>query len=130
MRAFHTLVLHDDRAMVVSLGGCQPRTCSWWNETYDISDYMAPLDGGVPADSGPGADSGAGPDAGPDGGVADAAADTAPPGVDAGGPLPDDGGCGCTVPRTSSASGLNLLGLLGIVGLLAIRRRRRSVESR
>ncbi|NOY93762.1 MAG: hypothetical protein GXP55_21475, partial [Deltaproteobacteria bacterium] len=55
-RAFHQLVLHAGSAQVVAAGGCQPRTCSWWNETYDVSMLMAP-DAGMP-DAGAVADAG------------------------------------------------------------------------
>ncbi|MFO0558566.1 MAG: kelch repeat-containing protein [Polyangiales bacterium] len=37
IRAFHRTIIHEPTQQVIALGGCQPRTCSWWNETYDIS---------------------------------------------------------------------------------------------
>lgn len=118
-RAFHETVLHTGRQEVVAAGGCQPRTCSWWNETYDVSMLMAPGDGGVPLpDAGvedgsvPPPDSSV-PDAGP---PADGSSDASvePPG---------DGGCGCSVPGAGGSSGgLAILGLL--MALLPLRRRR------
>ncbi|HEX7476398.1 MAG TPA: kelch repeat-containing protein [Polyangiales bacterium] len=64
-RAFHAAVLHSSAHLVIANGGCQPTTCSWWNETWDISSLtsqdasVATLDASLPdggqrrADAGP-----------------------------------------------------------------------------
>jgi MYXO-CTERM domain-containing protein len=58
-RGFHTLTHHVARNLLIAVGGCQPRTCSWWNETYDLGELTAPPDGGfVGADAGPPRDAG------------------------------------------------------------------------
>ena len=89
VRAFHSTVMHAARDTVVAIGGCQPGTCSWWNETYDVSGLME-VDAGPQPDTGTVLDSGVAPDTSP---TPDAGA------PDTGTTPPSDGGCGCTVPR-------------------------------
>lgn len=50
-RAFQAFVLHERAHLAIAIGGCQPRTCSWWNETYDLSNIHPVEDAGV--DAGP-----------------------------------------------------------------------------
>ena len=47
IRAFHRTIVHEPTQQVIALGGCQPRTCSWWNETYDISSIRPIEDAGA-----------------------------------------------------------------------------------
>lgn len=51
IRAFHRTIVHPPTQQVIALGGCQPRTCSWWNETYDISSIRPIEDAGADASS-------------------------------------------------------------------------------
>ena len=132
-RAFHSFVLHERSHMAVAIGGCQPRTCSWWNETYDLSNIHPVEDAGVdagasdvPSDASsdvPRSDAGPRPD------VTDAATPDAPAPLD-GATLPPPPGarsnaCGCVVVGNAGS------GLLGKVALAALglavtaRRRRR-----
>lgn len=97
-RAFHSLVVHRDRRLAIAIGGCQPGTCSWWNETWDISEHMNPFD----PDAGPTPDAGPAPDAGP--------------GV-------DGGGGGCCESSGGSGTGTLLLAL-AVVAVVARRRGR------
>lgn len=108
VRAFHETVRHDATEQVVAVGGCQPGTCSWWNETYDVSDLMA-WDAGPPRSDGgaPSPDAGPPPDAGSRG--------------DAGDEPPVDGGCGCVTAGRAPPRPLALLAL----ALLLWRRRGR-----
>ncbi len=116
VRGFHETILHQASQQVVAVGGCQPGTCSWWNETYDVSDIMRP-DGGVGSDAGPPGDAGPPRDGGPpqtaDAGVVNADGGTVPP---------TDGGCGCSTPGRSELPGLGFLALFA-VGSLVLRRR-------
>lgn len=120
VRAFHETVLHGPRDTIVAVGGCQPRTCSWWNETYDVSHLMAPPDGGVPMDDGGVTSDGGVADAGPaalDGGGTSGDGGSTPDAGD----VPVEGGCGCRVqPGTTGAGWLAFIGL----ALFAMRRRR------
>lgn len=130
VRAFHVLVLHEARDTVIAAGGCQPRTCSWWNETYDVSHLMEPLpDAGPPGvDAGPPPDGGApGADAGDLDAGRGTAADAGRAGADAGEPggTVGGGGCACRVTRERAPlAGLALAALL--LAALLVRRRRRS----
>lgn len=58
-RAFHTLLVHEASQTVIANGGCQPSTCSWWTETYDISERGPTRPPPSPAARDAGADSGA-----------------------------------------------------------------------
>lgn len=63
VRAFHQVVRHDASRQLVAIGGCQPQTCSWWNETLDISDAYGEggiLDAGVDPPGGGGSGGGGG----------------------------------------------------------------------
>jgi hypothetical protein len=51
IRAFHETLVHSPARTVISIGGCQPRTCSWWNETYDISNIRPLVDAGMTTDA-------------------------------------------------------------------------------
>lgn len=113
VRAFHETVRHDASEQVVAVGGCQPGTCSWWNETYDVSALMAP-DAGPPGDAGA-RDAGPPRDAG--GGPSDAGASDAGDGGSAG------GGCGCAIPRPRRPGGLAIA--LAVLGVTLRRRARR-----
>lgn len=123
-RAFHNLVVHDGARMVIAIGGCQPRTCSWWNETYDIDGLVPPGDGGVTLPDGgvlPGRDSGTPADGGSrDGGTA---RDGGAHFVAAGG-----GGCACAAPGSSpsgrSPRAAAVVATLAAVVLPFVRRRR------
>jgi alpha-tubulin suppressor-like RCC1 family protein len=113
-RAFHDLLYVPERSSVVAVGGCQPTTCSWWNETWDVSDLVdagAPIDAGAPVDAGE-ADSAA-PDAAPPGdaeppgdaaplGDAEPPGDAAPPDGEA---LDAEAPRGCTLPARTLAAG-------------------------
>lgn len=110
VRAFHQLVVHPAANLVVAIGGCQPRTCSWWNETYDMSG-LVPLPDAGPVDAGW---SDAGPfDAGPfDGGLDAGRRDT---GADAGATPPREAGCGCRAgARHEGAASVLALVVLGL----------------
>ena len=51
-RAFHELVVHETARVIIAIGGCQPGTCSWWNESYDTSAIpvvQPPVDAGMDA---------------------------------------------------------------------------------
>ncbi len=98
-RAFHELIEHTGARTLVAIGGCQPGTCSWWNETYDTSGIpTAPMDAGTDAATDTGSDAVA-PDA--------SGRDTLPPpadvraasdvvaAMDAGIVPPPRTGCGC-----------------------------------
>lgn len=102
VRAFHELTLHGPRRQVVAIGGCQPSTCSWWNETWDAAEHFGDV-----------------PDAGPTG-----PSDASPPPPDArpGSGGTDDGGgsCGCRAGDAPAAPALALL----VLGALARRRQR------
>jgi len=95
-RAFHTLTMHDAAQLIIAIGGCQPTTCSWWNETYDLS-TLSHDDAGVRRR---------------DAGVV--------------GPPSDEGGCPCSVPagRGSTATWLGWMALLGVLAIRRRRRRR------
>ncbi len=117
-RAFHATVLSYDAAIVVANGGCQPETCSWWNETYDVSGLVRPDAAVSPDDAGP----------------RDAAVVVV---VDAGqdasqrrdaGPRPAryTEGCACRLaPRASGTHGATAVSLV-LVTLVGVRRRRRT----
>ncbi len=111
VRGFHQTLLHP-AGLVIANGGCQPRTCSWWNETWDVSALRPLPDAGVPGEDGglpPPEDAGPGRDAG------------AP--VDAGRPLPPPPrGCACRAAGRSDAPPSALLMLAGLA--LLVRRRR------
>ncbi len=131
-RGFHALVYSAPAGLVIANGGCQPRTCSWWNETYDVSSLVPPTDGGVP-------DGSVGDGGGIDGGGLDAAvrrydAGRPRPRAD-GGPAPEQsGGCACNTvgassatSRRSDAPGLVFAALLVALGWLSCGRRRRAI---
>ncbi len=104
-RAFQATVIHSAAHLVVSNGGCQPSTCSWWNETWDISS-LVPTDGGTTTLDGGLPDAGR-PDLGPR------------PHFDA------NSGCSCRVSEAPSGRTPWLwLGLFGAL-IARIRRRRR-----
>lgn len=117
-RAFHTLTFHPMARTMIASGGCQPGTCSWWVETYDVSHLRPPpgMDAGPPfPDAGPWRD--AGPTARLDAGR--------PAPRDAG-PLPsrgDGGGCGCTVPAAPHPPPALLLAIVAAACILTRRRR-------
>jgi hypothetical protein len=101
VRAFHQVVRHDASRQVVAVGGCQPQTCSWWNETFDISDAYDGDAGPLPPDGGGGG--GGGGDSG--------------------------GGCGCRAggapePAPRGGAGALVIACLAAVAAAARRRRR------
>ena len=117
IRAFHQTILLERQRMVISIGGCQPRTCSWWNETYNLDDIRPNPDAGVDAgavvDASAMADAGAVADAGRVNDVG-AAVDVGalPP------PPRSNGNCACratTSPRGGGWAALALVGLLARV---------------
>lgn len=115
-RAFHATVLSFDAAIVVANGGCQPETCSWWNETYDVSSLRGPDAGVAPDDAGAGDAAVIAVDAGRDASVRRDA-----------GPRPEryTEGCACRAqPRASGTSGVVAV-LLALAGCVGARRRRR-----
>ncbi len=137
IRAFHQTILHGPGRMVLSLGGCQPRTCSWWNETWDVAGIVPILDAGP------------GPDAAVDaavvvdvpGDVPGDVASEAGPSIDVPGAPTDPGPaaapstprshCACRAAGASSPGGLYAAGLVfGAVVAGAGRRRRRSGRGR
>ncbi|MBK8169015.1 MAG: hypothetical protein IPK60_01570 [Sandaracinaceae bacterium] len=130
-RAFHSLLLHTRRHVVIANGGCQPATCSWWVETYDVASLHPPIDAGV-ADAGSDADTDAG--AAIDAGYVDAAlADSAIPDA---GPvhvlephphraLPPPSGCDCRVAHSARRWPTAWLVFTGMAAALAMARRKR-----
>lgn len=114
VRAFHSMLLHEGDGLVISNGGCQPRTCSWWVETWDVTSLGPLPDAGiVRPDAGPRVDAGPRRDAGTPG--RDAGSST-------GGTPGGGGGCGCgVVPPASGPAAWALAALVW----LGIRRRRR-----
>lgn len=126
IRAFHETVVHGPGRLVIAIGGCQPRTCSWWNETYDIAGLRPLQDAGVdapPGDSAPPPDGTQPP-------PTDVAVDTALADVPAGdGPVvpvtpPRPRGCGCRAPGAPPGAG----GFALILGLLGVSLRRRAAR--
>ncbi len=110
-RAFQAFVLHERAHLAIAIGGCQPRTCSWWNETYDLSNIHPVQDAGV--------------DAGPNDAAADASLDASSGVRDAGTPAPPrSNACACeaAVGAGKASAGRSALLLLGL--LTAVRRRR------
>lgn len=96
IRAFHQTIVHDPGRLVISIGGCQPRTCSWWNETWDFSHLRPVTDGGVDA-AVPDAASDAPVDVLADAAATDARTDAKPP---PDGALADAGPPPTTTPRS------------------------------
>ena len=91
-RAFHVLSLTES-GIVVANGGCQPGTCSWWNEYYQPKLASTP--------------------AARDAGVRDGAAES-----DAGPPAPDaSSGCACSLAAARRGSALG--GALGLCVFVA-----------
>lgn len=118
-RAFHELVIHERARMAIAIGGCQPGTCSWWNETYDLSGIRpAPVDAGTS----------------PDATVQDAHSQDATNPPDATSPMDSTPGaepsppprshCGCRTVGTTSPEGLLTVLLAASMTLLARRRLR------
>ncbi len=102
-RAFQATVIHNAAHLVVSNGGCQPSTCSWWNETWDISS-LVPIDGGTTT---------------LDGGLPDAGRPDL-------GPRPHfDAKTGCSCRVSSSPIGRAPWGWLGLLAVVVGRTRRR-----
>jgi hypothetical protein len=112
-RAFQAFVLHERAHLAIAIGGCQPRTCSWWNETYDLSNIHPVLDAGV--------------DAGPLDAPADASRDASRGARDAGSPIPPrSNACACEAALGAGKAYAGRSALL-LLGLLTVVRRRREV---
>lgn len=136
-RGFHSFVLHERARMAVAVGGCQPRTCSWWNETYDISNIHPVEDAGVdagladvpsdaaldvPLTDASRTDAGRVPD------VTDAAAIDAPRPLDVPAPPPPGArtnSCGCVVVGSTAGDHVGRAVLAALVVAVTARRRRR-----
>lgn len=129
IRAFHRTIVHGATQQVIALGGCQPRTCSWWNETYDISSIRPIEDSGVDAGD-------AGDDASTDGAVSDdamsdsAVIDSGVVAMDAARdasvgsePAVQRPSCGCRTAGTRASSPSVIVALLLVAGGLIARRR-------
>lgn len=134
IRAFHQTLLHGPARMVVSLGGCQPRTCSWWNETWDVSAIVPVPDAGPPPDAA--VDATVPSDALADVGIVPA--QDVPAVVDAGGRLdagsPDAGpgvgptprprsDCACRAGSDTRSPRGGVAALLAMAAMLVVRRR-------
>lgn len=128
MRAFHALVLHDRAHLAIAIGGCQPRTCSWWNETYDVSNFRPPADAGVDGGADAGVDATAADVSAPDVMTADASRadvhgadapqDAAPPSRER------PGACACATTLGGGGSARVPVGL-ALLALLSVSRRSR-----
>lgn len=133
IRAFHQTIVHEATRQVISLGGCQPRTCSWWNETWDFSHLVPVTDAGLDAsDAARDAVADVGvdvpTDAARDVASLDAAVDapaadgtTAPPP-----PPPPPSDCACRAVGVPVRGPRSVAALLGLLGLLVARSRRRA----
>ncbi|MCC7539030.1 MAG: hypothetical protein IT379_22585 [Deltaproteobacteria bacterium] len=129
-RAFHTLVMHQPSRSVIANGGCQPSTCSWWNETYDVSG-ITPVEPPPPPPPPPGRDGGAADAARADTGSSMRPEAGSPSGTDAAARphvyVPPS--CACriapgTARHRAAATGCALVVLAALV-LRALSRRRR-----
>lgn len=108
IRAFHEAVLHGPAGLVIAIGGCQPRTCSWWNETYEVGSIRPIVDAGAPGAAAAARDSGAS--------SRDAATRVTPP--------PPSRGCGCRTPNGAPTSRAHVaIAALSLAALGARRRR-------
>ena len=95
-RAFHALLYDPKSHLVMANGGCEPSTCSWWSETFDLASMSPP--------------------------IVDAGKRTPQPDAGKPGPIAATGGCGCEHAPVG-AIGWPAIGALALVLRRVLRRR-------